>query len=161
MIETYKDWCGTKVITPIVQDELEKSVVSLRIKEKKEFVILTPAEAIALVPSKTLIKTKFVIETVVAQGMTLSGRYYTPEELARVGQRKDQAKRPISEGEAEQFWRRMQPKYYSIVKHLEKTPAQIFVWSLLMSSQSQPQALMKALMMRMYPQEQAGITWPL
>ena len=102
-----------------------------------------------------------MIETDVPQGMNRSDRCYTLEELALGGQKKDQAKRLISEGEAEEFWRRMQPKDYSIVKHLEKTPAQIFVWSLLMSSQSQPQALMKALMMRMYPQEQAGITWPL
>ena len=39
----------------------------------------------------------------------------------------------------------MQPKDYSIFKHLEKTPAQISVWALLMSSQSHRQALMKAL----------------
>ena len=39
----------------------------------------------------------------------------------------------------------MQPKDYSIVKHLEKTPAQISVWALLMSSQLHRQALMKAL----------------
>ena len=39
----------------------------------------------------------------------------------------------------------MQPKDYSIVKHLEKTPAQISVWALLMSSLSHRQAFMKAL----------------
>ena len=39
----------------------------------------------------------------------------------------------------------MQPKDYSIVKHLEKTPSQISVWALLMSSQSHRQALIKAL----------------
>ena len=39
----------------------------------------------------------------------------------------------------------MQPKDYSIVKHLEKTPAHISVWALLMSSWSHRQALMKAL----------------
>ena len=39
----------------------------------------------------------------------------------------------------------MQPKDYSIVKHLEKTPAQISVWALLMSSQYHRQDLMKAL----------------
>ncbi|XP_015068884.1 uncharacterized protein LOC107013502 [Solanum pennellii] len=77
--------------------------------------------------------------------MTRSGRCYTPDELALGGQKKDHAKRPISEAEAEEFWRRMQPKDYSIVKHLEKTPAQISVWALLMSSWSHRQALMKAL----------------
>ena len=39
----------------------------------------------------------------------------------------------------------MQPKYYYIVKLLEKTPAQISMWALLMISQSHRQALMKAL----------------
>ena len=78
----------------------------MSIKEKKEFVILTPAKVVALVPPKTFIKPKFVIETVVAQAMTRSGRFYTPEELGLGGQMKDQSKRPISEGEAKEFWRR-------------------------------------------------------
>ena len=107
--------------------------------------ILTPKKVVALVPRETLARPKFVIETVVTQGMTRSGRCYTPEELAQGGQKKDQAKRPISEAEAEEFWRKMQPKDYSIVKHLEKTPAQISVWALLMSSQLHRQALMRAL----------------
>lgn len=42
-------------------------MASLSIKEKKEFVILTPAKAVALVPSETLVRPKFVIETIVAQ----------------------------------------------------------------------------------------------
>ncbi|XP_015084367.1 uncharacterized protein LOC107027821 [Solanum pennellii] len=145
MIEMDEDGCETKMITPIVHEDLERAVASLSVKEKREFVILTPAKAVALVPSKTLVKPKFVIETAVAQGMTRSGRCYTPDELALGGQKKDHTKRPISEGKAEEFWRRMQPKDYSIVKHLEKTPAQISVWALLMSSQSHRQALMKAL----------------
>ncbi|XP_069145633.1 uncharacterized protein [Solanum lycopersicum] len=145
MIETEEDEREAKRITPVVQEDLERAVASLSVKEKREFVILRPAKAVALVPSKTLSKPKFVIETAAAQGMTRSGRCYTPDELALGGQKKDHAKRPISEGEAEEFWRRMQPKDYSIVKHLEKTPAQISVWALLMSSQSHRQALMKAL----------------
>lgn len=56
---------------------------------------------------------------------------------------KDQKNRPISEDE--EFLIKMQPKYYSIMKHLEKTPTQISVWALLMSSQPHRQALMKAL----------------
>ncbi|XP_069146122.1 uncharacterized protein [Solanum lycopersicum] len=145
MIEIDKDKRESKRITPVVQEDLEKAVASLSVREKGEFVILTPAKAVALVPAKTLAKPKFVIETAVAQGMTRSGRYYTPNELALGGQKKDHAKRPISEAEAEEFWKRMQPKDYSIVKHLEKTPAQISVWALLMSSWSHRQALMKAL----------------
>ncbi|XP_015081454.1 uncharacterized protein LOC107025117 [Solanum pennellii] len=145
MIETDEDWCGTKMITPIVHDDLERAVTSLSVKETREFVILTPTKVVALVPSETLVKPKFVIETAAAQGMTRSRRCYTPDKLALGGQKKDQAKRPISEGETEEFRRMMQPKYYSIVKNLEKTPAQISIWALLMSSQSHRKALMKAL----------------
>ena len=82
MINTDDDWCGTKVISPIVHDELKKVVASLSVKEKKEFVILTPAKAVALVPPETLVRPKFIIETAVAQGMTRSGKSYTPEDLA-------------------------------------------------------------------------------
>ena len=39
----------------------------------------------------------------------------------------------------------MQPKEYSIVKHSKKTLAQIFVWSLLMSSEYHRKALLKVL----------------
>ena len=124
------------MITPIIHDDLEKVVASLSIKDKRDFIILTHAKVVALVPSKTLVKPKFVIETVASQGMTRSGRCYTPDELTFGGQKKDRAKTPISEGEAEQFRRRMQPKNYFIVKHLEKTLAQIYVWDLLMISQS-------------------------
>ncbi|XP_069143545.1 uncharacterized protein [Solanum lycopersicum] len=145
MIEIDEDEREAKRITPVVQEDLEKAVASLSVREKGEFVILTPAKVVALVPAKTLAKPKFVIEMAVAQGMTRSGRCYTPDELALGGQKKDHAKRPISEAEAEEFWRRMQPKDYSIVKHLEKTPAQISVWALLMSSWSHRQSLMKAL----------------
>ncbi|KAK4722188.1 hypothetical protein R3W88_012421 [Solanum pinnatisectum] len=132
MIETDEDWCMTKAIVPITHDNLERAVALLSIKEKKEFVILTPEKVVALVPRETLARPKFVIETAVTQAIPMSA-----EEEA--------AKRPISEAEAEEFWRKMQPKDYSIVKHLEKTPAQISVWVLLMSSQMHRQALMKAL----------------
>ncbi|XP_069150323.1 uncharacterized protein [Solanum lycopersicum] len=145
MIETDEDECETKRITPVAQEDMEKAVASLSVREKGEFVILTHAKVTALVPLKTLVKPKFVIETAVAQGMTRSGRCYTPDELALGGQKKDHAKRRISEAEAEEFWRTMQPKDYSIVKHTEKTPAQISVWAVLMSSWSYRQALMKAL----------------
>ena len=124
---------------------MENFVASLSIKEKKEFVILTPAKVVALVPSKNLIKPIFVIDSAIAQGMTRLGRFYTLEKLSLGGQKKDQDKRAISKSEAKNFWRRMQPKDYSIVKHFEKTPAQICVWALLMSSQLHIQSLMKTL----------------
>ena len=82
---------------------MERVVTSLGVKERREFVILTPTKAVAFVTSETLVKPKFVIETVVDQGMTRSERCYTPDELALGGQNKDHAKRPISEVEAEEF----------------------------------------------------------
>ena len=64
----------------------------MSIKEKKEFVILTPAKVVALVPSKNLIKPIFVIDSAIAQGMTRLGRFYTLEKLSLGGQKKDQSK---------------------------------------------------------------------
>ena len=52
---------------------------------------------------------------------------------------------PISEAKTKDFWRSVQPKEYSIVKILEKTPAQISVWALLMSSQKHRHALLEDL----------------
>ena len=128
-----------------IHEELEKVVASLNVKEKKEFVILTPAKVVTFVPFEAPARPKFVIETAAAQGITQSGRCYNPEELDFGGQKKDKGKRPISEGDTEEFWRKMELTDYSIVKHLEKKPAQISVWALLMSSQLHRQALMKAL----------------
>ena len=119
MIERDKDECEVKRIIPVAQEDMEKALSSLSVKEKREFVILTPKKVVALVPSKTFAKPKFVIEMVVAQGMTRSGRCYSHDELPHGGQNKDHAKRPISEAEAEEFWRRMHPKDYSIVKRLQ------------------------------------------
>ena len=88
MIEIDEDERETKRITPVEQEDLEKDVASLSVREKGEFVILTPTKAVALVPSKTLANPKFVIETAVAQGMTRSGRCYTADELSLGGQKK-------------------------------------------------------------------------
>ena len=85
MVEIDEDERETKRITPVEQEDLEKDVASLSVREKGEFVILTLAKVVALVPSKTLAKPKFVIKMVVAQGMTRSGRCYTPDELALGG----------------------------------------------------------------------------
>ena len=122
MIETNDDWYGTKVITLIVYDEFERVGDSLSVKEKNKFVILTPAKVVALVPFEDPSRPKIFIETAATQGMTRFGRCYNPEELAFGRKKNNQGKRPISEGEAEEFWNKMQPKDYSIVNHLEKTP---------------------------------------
>ena len=89
MIETDDEWCMTKVITPIIHDELEKVISFLSVKEKNDFVILTPAKVVGIVPLETPSRPKFVIESAAAQGMTQSGRCYTPKELALRGQKKD------------------------------------------------------------------------
>lgn len=81
MIEMNDDWCMTKPIVLIAHDESEKGVASLSIREKKEFVILTPAEVVTLVLRETLVRPKFVIETTSTQGMTRFGRCYTPKEF--------------------------------------------------------------------------------
>ena len=86
-----------------------------------------------------------MIKAVAAKGMTRSRRCYTPKDLSLGGKKKNQSKRPISEGEAEEFWRRMKLKDYSIVMYLEKTPVKISIWSVLMSSKLHRQALIKAL----------------
>ena len=97
----------TKVITPVVHDEVEKVVASLSIKEKKDFVNLIPVKGFDLVPLETIVRQKFVIQTIIAQGITQSWRWYTPKELSLGGQKKDQGKRSISEGEAEEFLGKM------------------------------------------------------
>lgn len=51
----------------------------------------------------------------------------------------------IAKGEAEEFWRRIQPKDYSIIMHLENTHTQISILALLMSSQCHKQVLLKDL----------------
>ena len=76
-------------------------------------------------PLETLSKPKFVIENVVAQGMTRSVGWYTLDKISLRSKKKDQSQTPIREGEVDEFRRRMQPKDYSIVKHLAKTVAQI------------------------------------
>lgn len=93
----------TKAIVPINHDGLERVVDSLSIKETKEFMILTPAKVVALVPIETPSRPRFVIEIALGQGITRSGRCYTLEELSHRGKKKDQRKRPISEGKAKDF----------------------------------------------------------
>ena len=83
-------------------------MASLIIKEKKEFMILKLGKVISLVPIETTTKPMFLIETASPQDMRRSGRCYTLEELAHGGKKKDQGKRLISDGEAEEFWKKMQ-----------------------------------------------------
>ncbi|XP_015060443.1 uncharacterized protein LOC107006392 [Solanum pennellii] len=54
--------------TVLAESRTKLAVASLSVKEKKEFVIFTPAKVVAFVPSETLVKPKFVTETAAAQG---------------------------------------------------------------------------------------------
>lgn len=114
MIETDNNWCLTKAIVPIVHDEMKRAVPSLSIKEKKEFVILTRTKVVSLVPKETPTRLRFMTENALSQGMNKSGRCYTPEDWSNGGKKKDQGKRPIREGKAGEFWRKIQPKDYSM-----------------------------------------------
>ncbi|XP_059281345.1 uncharacterized protein LOC132035043 [Lycium ferocissimum] len=90
-------------------------------------------------------KAKVVVETVAA-GMTRSGRCYAPEEVARGAPSKENnQKKAVTEAEVEEFWRKMPTKEYSVVEQLKKTPAQISLLSLLMSSEAHRSALAKVL----------------
>ena len=138
MIESDKDWIANGIVGKTNVNSLIPIVASLTIKAHQEFVVITaPHQAFALAKERNneQPKEKFIVQAATAQGMTRSRRCYVPEELAQETRRKQNQKRPITECEAEEFWRKMQPKEYSIVKHLEKTPAQISVWALLMSSE--------------------------
>ncbi|XP_070039090.1 uncharacterized protein [Nicotiana tomentosiformis] len=83
-------------------------------------------------------------ETCAAQGMTRTGRVYTPEHLG--GTSKEVAsKSPVIETGPDDLWRNMQAREYSVVDHLNKTHAQISILSVLQNSETHRNALMKVL----------------
>ncbi|XP_070017815.1 uncharacterized protein [Nicotiana sylvestris] len=83
-------------------------------------------------------------ETGVAQGMTRTGRAYTPEHLG--GTSKEFApKKPIIETNPVDLWRKVQAREYFVVDYLNKTLAQISIISLLQNSNTHRNALMKVL----------------
>ncbi|XP_060216873.1 uncharacterized protein LOC132644302 [Lycium barbarum] len=87
-----------------------------------------------------------MMETAVAHGMTRSGRCYVPEDLNRGSSGKEHnQRRNITNTEAAEFWKKIQTKDYSIEERLKKTPAQISIISLLMSSEAYRDALVKVL----------------
>ncbi|XP_070036893.1 uncharacterized protein [Nicotiana tomentosiformis] len=83
-------------------------------------------------------------ESGAAQGMTRTGRIYTPENLGGTS-REAASKQPIIETGPDDLWRKMQAREYSVVDHLNKTPAQISILSLLQNSEAYRNALMKVL----------------
>ncbi|XP_070013296.1 uncharacterized protein [Nicotiana sylvestris] len=81
-------------------------------------------------------------EAIVAQGMTRTGRVYTPEHLAESS--KQDSGRAV-ETRPDDLWRKVQAKEYSVVEQLNKTPAQISILALLQSSETHKKALIKVL----------------
>ncbi|XP_070004370.1 uncharacterized protein [Nicotiana sylvestris] len=88
-------------------------------------------------------KTKFE-EAVAAQGMTRTGRVYTPEHLAK--SIKQAPGRPaITEAGLDNLWRKIQAKEYSVIDPLNKILAHISILALLQSSDAHKNALLKVL----------------
>ncbi|XP_070050752.1 uncharacterized protein [Nicotiana tomentosiformis] len=83
-------------------------------------------------------------ETGAAQGMTRTDRVYTPENLG--GTSKEAApKPPVVETSTDDLLRKIHEREYYVVDHLNKTPAQISILSLLQNSDAHMNALMKVL----------------
>ena len=78
-------------------------------------------------------------------GITRSGRCYVPMELTKTKNDQIQIKSPVTEGEAEEFLRKMKLLDYSMVEQLRKTPAQISLLSLLIHSDEHRKAVIKTL----------------
>ncbi|XP_069149121.1 uncharacterized protein [Solanum lycopersicum] len=78
-------------------------------------------------------------------GITHSGRCYVPMELMKTKNDQIQIKSPVTEGEAEEFLRKMKLSNNSVVEQLRKTPAQISLLSLLTHSDEHRKAIMKIL----------------
>ena len=82
--------------------------------------------------------------------LTMSGRYYNPEELEK--RRKEVGKgttKPIrnrvTTEEAEEFLKVIKNSEYSVIQQLNKSPAQISILALLVSSDVHHKALLKVL----------------
>ncbi|XP_070004252.1 uncharacterized protein [Nicotiana sylvestris] len=83
-------------------------------------------------------------ETIAAQGMTRTGRIYTPEHLAESSKQASNQS-PIIEMGPNDLWRKMQAKEYSVIDQLNKTLAQISILVLLQNSEAHKNALLKVL----------------
>ncbi|XP_070014559.1 uncharacterized protein [Nicotiana sylvestris] len=83
-------------------------------------------------------------ETVAAQGMTRTGRIYTPENLAESSKQASN-RSPIIETGPGNLWRKIQVKEYSVIDQLNKTPVQISILALLQNFEAYKNALLKVL----------------
>jgi len=69
-------------------------------------------------------------ETGVAQGLTRTGRVSTPKNLGRTG-KETTSKPSVIETNTDDLWKNVHAREYSVVDHLNKTPAQISILSLI------------------------------
>ncbi|XP_075110711.1 uncharacterized protein LOC142181590 [Nicotiana tabacum] len=143
---------GVKVIVP---GAASKSIIIVE-GARADWVIIKPVIQLPIINSKAIpwnyervtmmYKGKEVKEEICeVQGLTRSGRCFTPEELRRAKNNPALIKKAVTGEEAEEFLRKMKLHDYSIVEQLRKTPAQISLLSLLIHSDEHRQALMKIL----------------
>ncbi|XP_075099260.1 uncharacterized protein LOC142176092 [Nicotiana tabacum] len=169
MISTDEDWNLEGTIVPIEDEKKAMSsafiahVITVQVRAPIEVDVLplkprimalvaqTPSFETNAVPwdyqsdVRNKGKEKLVVEAAAA-GMTRSDRCHVPEEQSQGTSSKDNnQKKSVTKAEAEEFWRKMQCSGYSVVDQLKKTPAQISLMSLLMSSDSHRNALVKVL----------------
>ncbi|XP_075103689.1 uncharacterized protein LOC142178258 [Nicotiana tabacum] len=73
------------------------------------------------------------------------GKYLNLEEVNNAKQKRFPLKRPVSAEEAEEFFRRMKTADYEVINQLQKSPAQVSLLSLLISSNEHQKVLIKTL----------------
>ena len=106
-------------------------------------------------------KTEPVANIAGVGGMTRSGRCYTPEELERrrgtlVGEdivEGTHRKEPVTDAEVAEFKKVVKRSEFNIVEQLNRTPAQISLLSLQLSSESHRDAILKVLNEAHVPQD--------
>ncbi|XP_009590089.1 uncharacterized protein [Nicotiana tomentosiformis] len=75
-------------------------------------------------------------------------KYHNPEEQKKLKLTKDKwfpPKKPVSAEEAEEFFRKMKTSEYAIIDQLRKTPSQVLLLSLFISSNEHKKVLLKTL----------------
>ncbi|XP_070047325.1 uncharacterized protein [Nicotiana tomentosiformis] len=88
--------------------------------------------------------------------ITRSGRYYTPDEMRKAKQNKDNQMPPkklVRNEEAEEFFNKMITSDYSTVDQLQKTPSQISLLSLLLRLDEHQKIFLKTLNIAYFPVE--------
>nr|XP_033512081.1 uncharacterized protein LOC117276808 [Nicotiana tomentosiformis] len=77
--------------------------------------------------------------------MNQPGKYHNPEELTLNKDKRFPPKKPVSTEEAEEFFRKIKTSNDEIVDQLRKTPSQVSLLSLLLSSNEHQKVLLKTL----------------